>query len=215
VILAGSLLAASAVRLASRAVPMALVTSGLRAARVDTIATDDVKGAGLAVEHLAHLGHRRIAMIDGGHGAGSAERRRGYEAAMRRLGLGRYMQVTTGDYTEDGGWRGARCLLDTTPRPSAICAANDLAALGVLNALAEAGLDVPRDVSVVGYDNTALAALRHVSLTTVHQPRFQIGEMAMTALLRRLQGPAARTRRELLDPSLVIRHTTAPPPAAP
>jgi DNA-binding LacI/PurR family transcriptional regulator len=214
IILAGSQLSASTLRVASRVVPMALVTSGINAAGVDTIATDDVKGAGLAVEHLVSLGHCRIAMIDGGNGPGSAERQRGYAAAMRRSGLGRHIQVAAGDYTEDGGWRGTRSLLEAKQRPSAICAANDLAALGVLNALAEAGLDVPRDVSVVGYDNTALAALRHVALTTIHQPRFQIGEMAMTALLRRLQRPSARTKRDLLDPSLVIRQTTAPPPAA-
>src|SRR5579859_2198772 len=211
VILAGSRLSPDAVRLASRAVPITLVTSGIRAPRVDTVATDDIKGAGLAVEHLVRLGHARIAMIDGGNGPGSAERRRGYEAAMWRFGLGRHVQVAAGDCTEDGGWRGARCLLESIPRPSAVCAANDLAALGALNAIAEAGLDVPRDLSVVGYDNTALAGLRHVALTTVHQPRFQIGEMAMTAVLRRLQRPTARARHELLQPSLVVRHTTAPP----
>jgi DNA-binding LacI/PurR family transcriptional regulator len=85
--------------------------------------------------------------------------------------------------------------------------------MGALNAIGEANLDVPGDVSVVGYDNTALAALRHVSLTTVHQPRFEIGEMAMTALLRRLERPGTRARRELLEPSLVVRETTAPPSA--
>jgi DNA-binding LacI/PurR family transcriptional regulator len=211
VILAGSQLSVDCVRLASRSVPMALVTSGIRTPRVDTVATNDVKGAGLAVEHLVGLGHTQIAMIDGGTGPGSAERRSGYEAAMRRFGLGRHIEVAAGDYTEDGGWRGARCLLARTPRPSAICAANDMSALGALNAIAEAGLEVPRDVSVIGYDNTALAALRHVALTTVHQPRFQIGEMAMTALLRRLQKPTKRTRHDLLEPSLVIRQTTAPP----
>ena len=213
IILAGSRLSAAAVRAASRSVPIALVTSGIRAPGVDTIATDDVKGAWLAVEHLVNLGHSRIAMVDGGAGAGSEERRRGYGAAMHKFGLGRHILVAPGDFTEDGGWRGTRCLLAsrTESRPTAICAANDMAAIGALNAIAEAGLEVPRDVSVVGYDNTALAALRHVSLTTVHQPRFQIGEMAMTALLRRLQRPAVRSRHDLLVPSLVIRQTTAPP----
>jgi DNA-binding LacI/PurR family transcriptional regulator len=132
---------------------------------------------------------------------------------MRRSGLSEEIQLADGDYTEDGGWRGTRCLLEHQPRPTAICASNDLAAIGALNAIAEAGLEVPRDVSVVGYDNTALAALRHLSLTTVHQPRFAIGEMAMRAVLRRLQRPNARARRELLEPKLVLRHTTAPPGA--
>ena len=98
------------------------------------------------------------------------------------------------------------------PPPTAIYAANDLSAIGALNAIAEAGLEVPRDISVVGYGNTALAALRHVSLTTVHQPRFQIGEMAMRALLRRFERPTARARHELLEPHLVVRQTTAPAP---
>jgi DNA-binding LacI/PurR family transcriptional regulator len=150
-------------------------------------------------------------MVDGGTGAGAAERRAGYTAAMRRLGLTAEIRLAPGDYTEDGGRRGTLALLRTSPLPTAICAANDMAAIGALNALAEAGLEVPRDVSVVGYDNTALAGLRHVALTTVHQPRFQIGEMAMGAVLRRLQRPGARARHELLEPSLVIRQTTAPP----
>jgi DNA-binding LacI/PurR family transcriptional regulator len=211
IILAGSCLSPLTVRAASRAVPIALVTSGIRAPGVDTIATDDVKGAWLAVEHLVGLGHSRIAMVDGGAGPGSEERRRGYGAAMHHFGLGPHIRIAVGDFTEDGGWRGTQRLLASPSRPTAICAVNDMAAIGALNAIAEAGLEVPRDVSVVGYDNTALAALRHVSLTTVHQPRFQIGEMAMTALLRRLQRRGARSRHELLEPSLVVRHTTAPP----
>jgi DNA-binding LacI/PurR family transcriptional regulator len=132
---------------------------------------------------------------------------------MRRAGLDAHIQIACGDYTEDGGRRGAQCLLGSKSRPTAILAANDLAAIGALNAIGEANLDVPGDVSVVGYDNTALAALRHVSLTTVHQPRFEIGEMAMTALLRRLERPGTRARRELLEPSLVVRDTTAAPGA--
>jgi DNA-binding LacI/PurR family transcriptional regulator len=211
IILAGSRLSPLDLRAASRSVPIAVVTSGIRAPGVDTIATDDVRGAWLAVEHLVGLGHSRIAMVDGGAGPGSEERRRGYGAAMHHFGIGPHIRVAAGDFTEDGGRRGTQQLLALQPRPTAICAANDMAAIGALNAIVEAGLDVPRDVSVVGYDNTALAALRHVSLTTVHQPRFQIGEMAMTALLRRLQRRGARSRHDLLEPSLVIRQTTAPP----
>jgi DNA-binding LacI/PurR family transcriptional regulator len=212
IILAGSQLPAAALRAASRTVPLALVTSSMSPPGIDTVATDDFRGGALAVEHLAKLGHRRIAMVDGGDGPGSAERRNGYAAAMHHLGLGPAIRIAEGDFTEDGGWRGTRCLLDDNPRPTAICCANDMAAIGALNAVAEAGLEVPRDMSVVGYDNTALAALRHVALTTIHQPRLQIGEMAMTAVLRRLQRPGARARRELLEPHLVVRQTSAPPP---
>src|ERR1700730_5180932 len=129
IILAGSRLSAAAVREASRSVPIALVTSGIRAPGVDTIATDDVQGAWLAVEHLVSLGHSRIAMVDGGAGPGSEERRRGYGAALHKFGLGRHVQIAAGDFTEDGGWRGTRGLLNGPSRPTAICAANDMAAI--------------------------------------------------------------------------------------
>ena len=93
IILAGSLLSAAAVREASRSVPVAMVTSGIVVPGVDAVATDDVKGAGLAVEHLASLGHSRVGLVDGGDGAGAAQRRNGYAASMHRLGIGEYVQI--------------------------------------------------------------------------------------------------------------------------
>jgi DNA-binding LacI/PurR family transcriptional regulator len=212
-ILAGTELPDETVRTAGRTVPVALVTSTQRVAGVDTVATDDVRGAGLAVEHLVGLGHRWIALIDGAGGPGAAERRQGYEAAMRRSRLAHEIHIVRGNFTEQGGWAAMKHLLEEDPRVTAVCTGNDLAALGALNAIAEAGLDVPGDISVVGYDNTALAELRHVALTTVHQPRFEIGAMAMQAILRRIDNPQSRVRRELLEPKLIVRRTTAPPRA--
>jgi DNA-binding LacI/PurR family transcriptional regulator len=211
VILLGPRLDATTLGRASREFPLALVGSVHRLPGVDSVANDDLLGARLAVEHLAALGHRRIAHVDGGDGAGSAERRAGYETAMRQLGLEGDVRVAAGDFTEEGGYEGAARLLRAGPRPTAIFASNDMAAIGVLEAVEEAGLRVPQDVSLVGYDNTALAALRHISLTTIHQPRREIGEMAMKALLRRVDRPAARARRVVLEPHLVVRSTTAPP----
>jgi DNA-binding LacI/PurR family transcriptional regulator len=202
----------SVVARAGASAPMAIVGSWLRVPGVDTVVNDDVRGAELAVEHLVGLGHRRIGMVDGADGAGAAERRTGYESAMRRLGLAGEIRVARGDFTEEGGYRGARQLLACDPPPTAIFASNDLAAVGALNAIEEVGLSVPRSVSLVGYDNTALASLRHVSLTTVHQPRREIGQMAMKALLRRIDGAESRARRVVLDPQLIDRETTAPPP---
>lgn len=211
VILLSPRLAPPLVARAGRSVPVAVVASLMRAPRVDVVVNDDVRGAELAVKHLAGLGHRRIAMVDGGDGAGAAERRSGYEAAMRRLGLGDLIRVAAGDYTEEGGYSGAQHLLRLHPRPTAIFASNDLAAVGALDAIEEAGLEVPADVSLVGYDNTALASLRHISLTTVHQPRRQIGEMAMKAVLRRIERNGARAKRLVLEPRLVSRQTTGRP----
>jgi DNA-binding LacI/PurR family transcriptional regulator len=197
---------------ASREVPVVVVGRPARAASVDSVADDDTAGALAVVKHCVSLGHRRIAHIDGGEGAGSLERRRGYEEAMRRLKLSGEIAIGRGTFTEAGGYQGARELLERRPRPTAIFAANDLAAIGALNAIEESGLRVPQDLSLVGYDNTSLAAMRHLSLTTVHQPRHDIGQMAMDLLTERIRGVRSRARRVVLAPTLVVRSTTAPPP---
>jgi DNA-binding LacI/PurR family transcriptional regulator len=215
VVLAGPRLYAEAVAAVARTVPIAVVGSDLRLPRVDVVVDDDFRGAAMAVEHLAGLGHRDIALIDGGKGAGASERRDGFRAAMARAGLSAHLRIEPGDFTESGGHEAAQRLLAGRRRPTAIFASNDQSAVGALNAINEAGLRVPDDVSLMGYDNTALAALRHISLTTIHQPRNQIGEMALKAVVRRIERPALPARRHVLAPKLVIRTTTAPPrPAA-
>ena len=209
IVLAGARLAADVVGAAARSVPIALVGSDLRLRDVDVVVDDDFRGAEIAVEHLVGLGHRKIALIDGGEGAGAAERRAGYGAAMHEAGLSRHTRIEPGDFTEGGGYEGARRLLAGSRRPTAIFASNDQSAVGALDAINEAGLAVPQDVSLIGYDNTALAALRHISLTTIHQPRHQIGEMAMKAVVRRIEHPGSPPRRHVLAPRLIVRDTTA------
>jgi DNA-binding LacI/PurR family transcriptional regulator len=211
VVLAGSRMSAEVVANAARAVPIAVVGSNLRLQGVDVVVDDDFRGAALGVEHLVGLGHRDIALIDGGEGAGAAERRAGYHRAMSQAGLASRVRVEPGDFTEGGGYEAARRLLTARHRPSAIFASNDQSALGALDAINEAGLRVPEDVSLMGYDNTALAALRHISLTTIHQPRDQIGRIALQAVVRRIEKPGAPGRRHVLAPKLVVRSTTARP----
>jgi DNA-binding LacI/PurR family transcriptional regulator len=197
---------------AGRELPVVLVGRTARAASLDSVTNDDWAGAVAVVRHCASLGHRAIAHVDGGQGAGADARRRGYEDGMRQLRLGKYLRVAPGTFTEEGGHSGALVLLEQRPRPTAIFAANDLAAIGALNAIEERGLNVPDDVSLVGYDNTSLAALRHLSLTTVHQPRLEMGQMAVSILMERVDEGRTRPRRAVLSPSLVVRGTTAPPP---
>lgn len=210
-IVAGPMLESRKIVEASGEVPIVLVGRQARAASLDSVTDDDRAGAVLVVEHCASLGHARIAHIDGGQGAGADARRGGYQDAMRRRRLGRHAVVVPGSFTEAGGHNGALRLLEMRPRPTAIFAANDLAAIGALNAIEERGLRVPADVSLVGYDNTSLAALRHISLTTVHQPRLEMGQMAVSALIERIEEGRDRARRAVLTPSLVVRGTTAPP----
>jgi DNA-binding LacI/PurR family transcriptional regulator len=192
-----------------RTTPTVVVARPLRAAHVDSITNDDLAGAALAVHHLAELGHRRIAHIDGGRGAGAAPRRTGYVRAMTRLGLEPH--VVPGEFTEAAGVRAAEALLKGDTLPTAVFAANDLVAAGALDRFEDAGLRIPEDLSIIGYDNTFLAALHHMSLTTIDQPRPEIGRLALRTLVERIDGERSSAVHHRVEPSLVVRATTAPP----
>ena len=184
------------IRLAAAAVPTVVV--GTRAPDVDVVVNDDALGAELAVAHLVELGHERIAHIDSPE---TAERRAGYESACARHGL--EPLIARGDVTDEGGYRGARTLL-ADGRPTAIFACNDLAAIGALTAIEEAGADV----SLVGYDNTFLASLRHIDLTSVDQPRLEMGRLAVDAVDARREAPDAPARVRTVTPHLEVRSSS-------
>jgi DNA-binding LacI/PurR family transcriptional regulator len=181
---------------------------------VDIVVDDDELGARLAVEHLVELGHHRIAHIEGARSTTARYRRAGYEAAMAAHGLAGQVIVEPGDFTEEGGYRAALRLLSRDPdqRPTAIFAPNDLVATGALSAADELDLRVPADVSIVGYDNTHLAAIRHISLTSVDQPRRDMGRVAAELLTARIEDPGRIPGQTLVVPHLVVRSTTGPAP---
>jgi DNA-binding LacI/PurR family transcriptional regulator len=182
---------------------------------VDVVRSADADGVGQAVDHLAGLGHRSIVHVDGGRGTIAADRRRGYRKAMRAHGLAGHLRVIAGDHTEAAGARAARLLLDEgRPLPSGVVAFNDHCAVGLLDTLARAGIEVPGEVSLVGYDDSGLSRLAHVNLTTVNQDAHRQAEHAVAAAVERLDGGRTTAREVVLAPHLVVRGTTGPAPEA-
>ena len=205
---------APAADLAALAAQLPVVVVGRRvdAAGVDVVRSADDEGVGQAVDHLVGLGHQAIAFVDGGRGTIASDRRRGYRTAMRRHRLGDHIRVIPGDHTEAAGTRAAAALLADGRPPTAVVASNDRCALGVLDALNRAGVEVPGAISVVGYDDSTLSRLAHVNLTTVSQDARRQAEHAVAAAVERLDGGRTARREVVLAPHLVVRGTTGAPP---
>ena len=196
---------------AARAAPLVTLTQTPRIPRVDTVVSDNREGAKLVIDHLVALGHTSIAMIADASEHAGAERIDGYKAALNGHRLARQVHVLNAPPTERGGYDATRDLLSQAGPVTAIFAGNDLCAFGVLDALAEHGLQVPRDMSVAGYDNTPVAALRTVWLTTVEQFAADIGAEAMRSVLARIKRRDRPARHLLVPPRLIERATTGPP----
>jgi LacI family transcriptional regulator len=202
----------------ARETPTVLLGRHERSAVYDTVFDDDDAGAEAAVKHLIGLGHRRIVHI--AHQDNSRARpadllhvirAETYRRVMREHGLADEIAVATTSYSAEGGLQGTRQLLDRTPRPTAIFAGADQAAFGALAAVHEAGLTVPTDISVIGYDNIRLAALPNIALTSIDQDGVVMGRAVGRLLLERIEGRTASVRFSV-TPSLVVRRTTAAPP---
>lgn len=188
------------------------VGRGVTRGPVDVIRNDDAVGTRQAVEHLVALGHREIAYLDGGANPGAEDRRAGYRAAMTDHGLAAEIRVVPGGYTEDEGAQAAATLL-TGRMPTAVIAANDLAATGLLDAVLRAGVRVPADLSVVGYDDARFGRLPGIDLTSVRQDIPRMARLAVKAVTERLDRPARKPKDVALRPRLVVRGTTAAPRA--
>lgn len=208
IVLAGTLLPAGEVRALADALPVVAV--GRRIAGIETVAVDDRAGAEVAVQHLIDHGHRRIAHIDGGTGPGARIRRRSYADTMTRNHLAGLVSIASGDYTEAGGASAAERLLTSPNPPTAVFAANDLMAVGVLGAAYRLGIRVPERLSVVGFDNSPMSAFDLIQLTTVRQAPDELGAKGVDALVHLIGEPGASTRTTLLKPELEIRRSTAP-----
>ena len=203
--------------LAASRMPTVIYDVGQPGPHVTSIKVNYERGIRKAVEYLYALGHRRMAFV--GHHPGLKPlqgRREAFLATMKEYdGRIHYALAMEAD-DPPGGKRAARSVLASRPQPTAILCANDFMALGVLGELREQGLKVPEEISVVGYDNIGLAQFAAPPLTTLDIPREGIGRMAFRALTAdRNPGKAAAAppREWLVEPELVVRASTAPPPA--
>lgn len=177
-------------------------------AAVDSVSSDDHAGIRMAVDHLTGLGHRRIVHVDGGTAVSADPRRAAFRAEMDRHGLA--ARIIPGGPTEEDGMSAARSL--RADLPSAVIAFNDRCALGVIESLRADGLKVPDDVSVLGYDDSQFARLSYLQLSSVSQDAPLLAAAAVDRAVDRIEGtqtPAHVVR----TPHLVVRKTTAPPPA--
>jgi DNA-binding LacI/PurR family transcriptional regulator len=209
-ILLGPQLPTSALAELAGRIPLVVVARAVRHRHVDVVRTDDAAGLHQAVDHLVELGHTRIAHIDGGRAPGAAERRRGYRAALEQHGLGRFAQVVPGGLTEDDGAAAAAAFLAAPASATALTVFNDRCATGVLDVLRRSHVAVPGEMSVVGFDDSRLARLSHVALTTVAQDTQRITAAAVRRAIARIEGDAVEDREQVVPPHLVVRSTTAP-----
>lgn len=191
--------------------PVVVVGSRTPGSRVDSVHTAEAHGVRQAIDYLVELGHRRIVHIDGGKDSGSADRRQAYRASMRRHELGDYLRVIPGAHNEDAGIAAGQLLLAEDELPTAVLAGNDRCALGLLHVLGRAGVDVPGDLSVVGYDDMHIAQLSHIDLTTVRQDVDGMAQRAVQTVVGRLENTHVKPRELILEPKLIVRGTTAPP----
>jgi LacI family transcriptional regulator len=197
--------------------PLVLVNRSFEDGSVSAVTVDDRRGIALAVEHVAGLGHRLIGHVAGPQNVSTGHQRyQGFLAAMADAGLeARPEHVSfSGSFTESEGARACAEVLNQAPRVTALVAANDRLAMGCYDALADEGLVCPRDVSVVGFNDMPFIERLSPPLTSVRVPQREIGTAAAEILLAQLADDAPSPPSELLlEPTLVVRASTAPPPA--
>jgi DNA-binding LacI/PurR family transcriptional regulator len=192
--------------------PIVLINNQHPGASAHSVMVQNTEGSRQAVQHLIRLGHRRIAYIRDKFGYQSdAERLAGYRTALRRGGIAFSKElVVCGDGKPDGGMVAMRNLLGLEEPPTAVFCYNDMTALGALRCIHDERLQVPQDISLVGFDDLFIASYTQPRLTTVRQPRRQLGQLAMDTLLKLISGQDSVDSISV-PAELVVRESTAPP----
>ena len=203
----------------SLSVPVVTVSGHNQVAGVSNIVLDHERAAEAALQHLWQLGHRQIAFLKGQEFSSDTEVRwSNIEKVAHKLGLpiasALVAQLKGDSPSPEVGYQATRKILATKKKFTALFAFNDISAMGAIRALREADLQVPHDVSVVGFDDIQSAAYQNPGLTTVRQPLREMGRIAAETLLRRIRAshPEANSGETMVEPKLIIRHTTCSPP---
>jgi LacI family transcriptional regulator len=202
------------VELAAAGTPLVLINRSLEDGSLPAVTVDDRRGIGLAVAHVAALGHKRIGHVAGPQHLSTGHRRHlGFIDAMRAAGLrapAKHVRFTA-FFTEEEGARACGELLDAAPELTAIIAANDLVGIGCYDALEARGLRCPDDISIAGFNDMPFIDRLRPPLTSVRVPQREIGKVAADLLLEQLGGNKEIPREILLEPTLIVRDSTGPP----
>jgi LacI family repressor for deo operon, udp, cdd, tsx, nupC, and nupG len=193
-------------------IPLVALCEAIPSADIPQIEIDNRVAASRMTQHLASLGHRSIAYVSGPAGnVLERERFQGYRDGLKAAGLAfDPALVIPGDYTIAAGIAAGQELVGRAERPSAVFCTSDEMAIGLMRTLLSSGLKVPEDISVAGFDDIEFAAVAEPALTTIHQPRRELGQAAASMLIDLLQGKPS-SRRIMLGTDLVIRDSVAPP----
>ncbi len=195
--------------------PLVLVNRTIDRGGVSAVIPDDFHGALEAVEHLYALGHRRLAFVGGPLSTSNGARRRAsFDETVQRLGLPEVAALEAVAFDEQAGYAAAQTLLAEHPRITGVVAGNDLIAVGIIVAAAERGRNCPRDISVVGFNDMLLAGRLQPPLTTIRIPQYDVGTRAAELLMALVADPARSPETVLISGELVVRGSTAPPPAS-
>jgi DNA-binding LacI/PurR family transcriptional regulator len=201
----------------SKNIPYVLLSRGADKSMASCVLADDENGMYVMVKYLLGIGHKKIAHLSGPLYADTAIRRlTGFRRAMKEAGVSinpGYVLETK--YDETSGYEGCKLLLANEDRPTAICAANDLSAIGAIRAINEAGLSIPSDISITGFDNVWVASKVYPSLTTIKMPLCDMGMEAFNMLIQVInsKGKIQENKKYMFPTELVVRNSTGIPKA--
>lgn len=197
---------------AGNMIPVVYVTKRVSGNALSFVVIDDERGGFIATKYLIEQGYKTIGYIgpDEKTGNDPGERLAGFRAAFKKFGISvqsRYVRIA--DFKRETGYNAIARMIEAGNFPRAVFAGNDLLAIGMIQGIKEKGLSVPRDIAIIGFDNIPLAAFPEIRLTTIHQPKYEMGQMAADILLEKIEKRTpGQPRRVILEPELIVRSSS-------